>query len=86
MSIISNLSGLNISDEDINQMSYLDRCDTLNKNTVLVVKHFQYRVEILFKTIILNGPFGKTNYYAIRVEFQVRGSPHVQSFKWILNS
>ena len=85
MSIISNLSGLNISDEDINQMSYLDRCDTLNKNTVLVVKHFQCRVEILFKTIILNGPFGKTN-YAICVEFQVRGSPHVQSFKWILNS
>ena len=25
-------------------------------------------------------------YYAIRVEFQVRGSPHIHSFIWILNA
>ena len=52
-------------------MSYHERCDTLSKNRVFVVKHFQYRVELFFKTIILDGPFGKTNYYAICVEFQV---------------
>ena len=72
--IISKLNWLNISDEDINQMYYQGRCDTLNKNPVLVVTHFQYRVEMFFKTIMLNGPLGKINYYAIRVEFQVRGS------------
>ena len=27
----------------------------------------------------------KVTYYAIRIEFQVRGSPHVHSFIWILN-
>ena len=83
---LSKLNGLNISDEDINQMSYRERCATLNKNPVLVVRHFQYRVEIFFKTIILNGPLGKTNYYAICVEIQIRGSPHIHSFIWILNS
>ena len=86
ISIIAKLNGLNISEEDIDQMSYHERCDTLNKNPVLVVRHFQYRVELFFKTIILDGPLGKTNYYAIRVEFQVRGSPHVHSFIWILNA
>ena len=86
ISIISKLNRLNISEEDIDQMSYHERCDTLNKNPVLVVRHFQYRVELFFKTIILDGPLGKTNYYAIRVEFQVRGSPHVHSFIWILNA
>ena len=25
-------------------------------------------------------------YYAIRVEFQVRGSPHIHSFLWVLNA
>ena len=25
-------------------------------------------------------------YYAIRVEFQVRGSPHIHSFFWVLNA
>ena len=67
-------------------MCYQDRCDTLNKNPVLVAKHFQYRVEGFFKEIVLNGPLGKTKYYAIRVEFQVRGSPHIHSFIWILNA
>ena len=34
----------------------------------------------------MNGPLGKSKYYAIRVEFQVRGSPHIHSFIWILNA
>ena len=29
---------------------------------------------------------GKTKYYAIRIEFQERGSPHVHSFIWIFNA
>ena len=85
-SIISKLNGLNISDQDINQMSFHEWCHSLNKNTVLVVRHFKYRVEICFKTIIIYGPLEKANYYAICVEFQVRGSPHVHSFIWILNT
>ena len=28
-------------------------------------------------------PLGKTEFYAYRVEFQVRGSPHIHSFLWI---
>ena len=67
-------------------MTYQERCNTLNKNPVLVARHFQYRVEIFFKVIVLHGPLGKTSYYAIRVEFQVRGSPHIHSFIWILNA
>ena len=55
-------------------------------NPVLVVRHFQFRVEVFYKEIILDGPLGKTNYYVIRVEFQVRGSPHIHSFIWIVNS
>ena len=70
----------------IKNMTYQERCNTLNKNPVLVARHFQYRVEIFFKVIVLHGPLGKTSYYAIRVEFQVRGSPHIHSFIWILNA
>ena len=39
-----------------------------------------------FKVIVRDGPLGKTQYYIIRVEFQVNGSPHIQSFIWILNA
>ena len=42
--------------------------------------------EMFFKFVVLDGPYGKTQYYLIRVELQVRGSPHVHSFIWILNA
>ena len=67
-------------------MSYHDRCNALNKNLTLVVRNFQYRVELFFKTIILNGSLGETNYDAIPLEFQVRGRSHVHSLTQILNS
>ena len=41
---------------------------------------------MLFKVTALDDPLWKTQYYAIRVEFQVRGSPHIHSFIWILNA
>ena len=86
ISIIFKLNRVDISDEEVDEMSYHERCDTLNKNPVLVARHFQYRVEMFFKIIVLDGPLGKTQYYAIRVEFQVRGSPNIHSFIWILNT
>ena len=55
-------------------------------NPVLFARHFQYRVETFFKVIVLNGPFGKVKCHAIRVEFQVRGSPHIHSFIWIVDA
>ena len=57
-----------------------------HSNPVLVARHFQYRVEVFFKEIIIDGPLGKTKYYAIHVEFQVRGLPHVHCFLWMLNA
>ena len=63
-----------------------DRCGLLNSNPILVAKHFQYRVEVFFKKIIADGPLGKLSIYAIDVEFQVRGLPHVHCFIWLVNA
>ena len=86
VSIISDISKLQLSEEDILKMSYQDRCNLLNSNPVLVARHFQYIVEIFFKEIVTDGPIGKTKYYAIHTEFQVRGSPHIHCFLWIWNA
>ena len=61
-------------------MTYFERCNYLNSNPVLLARHFKYRVEVFFKEIIVNGTLGKVKYYAIRVEFQVRGSPHIHFY------
>ena len=50
-----------------------------------MAKHFQYKIEVFFKEIILDGLLGKTKYYAIRIEFQEMGSPNVNLFICIFN-
>ena len=52
----------------------------------MFARHFQCRVEIFFKTIVLDGILGKVKYHAIQDEFQLRGSPHIHSFLWILDA
>ena len=57
---------------DVQGLNYFERCNVLNSNAVLFARHFQDRVEIYFKEILLigSGALGKVKYYAIRVEFQ----------------
>ena len=85
ISVISRLQSLNISDEDLCNIYFNERYDILNKNPVLIARHFQFRGEVFFRTIVFDGSFGKTNYYAIGIEFQVRGSTQIHYFLWILN-
>ena len=86
ISIIAKLKGENLQEEHINNMDFFEQCTYLNMNPVLLARHFQYRFEVFFKVIVINGPFGKVKYHAIRVEFQVRGSLHIHSFLWIVNA
>ena len=67
-------------------MNYFDKTKILNSNPVLLARHFQYRVEVFFKEIVLDGPLGKIKHYAIRVEFQVKGSPHIHSLVWVIGA
>ena len=76
--IINKLNNLRISDKELKKLSCHEQCKLLNNNNpVIAARHFQYRVEVFFKEIILDGPFGKTKYYTIHFEFQEKGSPHV---------
>ena len=86
ISIISKLNRSDLSEEEIENLDYFEKCKILNENPVLLARQFQYRVEIFFKEIIVDGPLGKVKYYAIRVEFQLRGSPHIHSFLWVKNA
>ena len=49
-------------------------------------KYFEYRVKVIFKEIVIDGPSRKRWYFAFRIEFQIRGSPHIDSSLWIVNS
>ena len=86
--IISKLNnlGFSLSDKELKHLSYLERCIMSNNNPVLVVRHFQYKVEVFFKQIKLDGILGEKQCYAILIEYQERSSPHVHLFIWIFNA
>ena len=82
--IIARTQGVNMTDEQVEALSYYERCSMLNRNPVVVAKHFQYRVETFFKEVLMTNanPIGKIIYYALRIEFQMRGSPHLHALIW----
>ena len=84
--IINRLNNLNLNDKEIRNRTYQQQTKPLNDNPVLVTKHFQYKLQVFFKEIVPDGPLGKTKYYALRIEFQERGNPHVHAFFWILDA
>ena len=83
--ILSKLQGKELTDQEIDLMTYNEKCKMLNSNPVVVAKHFQYRLEILFKEVLLGSgePIGKILYDAIRIEFQFHGSAHAHCFVWV---
>ena len=78
------MAKINITAEEVEALSYDERCRLLNFNPVIVAKHFQYRVETFFTEILLTNahPIGQIVYYALRIEFQMRGSPHLHALIW----
>ena len=62
-----------LQDKYINNLNFFQRCDYLNLSLVFIAWHFQ-----CFK-VIFYGSVGKVKYYEIKVELQVRGSPHIHS-------
>ena len=49
---------------------------------------FQHRVEVLFTEYILSHshPIGNILKYVIKIEFQMRGSPHAHCLLWVKDS
>lgn len=65
--IIGKLQGLNLTDKEIDALTYNERCSMLNINPVIVAKHFQYRIETFFTEVFMTkaNPIGKIVYYAL---------------------
>ena len=53
--IIARTNGKNITTEEVEALSYDEKCRLLNLNPVIVAKHFQYMVETFFTEILLTN-------------------------------
>ena len=83
--ILSKLKGHEISDTETEQITYDKKCKMFNSSPVILAKYFQYRLECLFRDVLLGSgdPIGKLLYHAIHIEFQFRGSSHGHCIVWI---
>ena len=59
--IFARIQGNDITDEQVDALSYNEKCQTLNLNPVVVTKHFQHRVETFFTEVLLTSA-NKTNW------------------------
>ena len=73
--------GTILSDDDVKGMSFEDKSKWLRQNPVTAARHFHYRLQTFFQTFLKSRaqPIGELVDYAIRIEFQARGSPHAHT-------
>ena len=77
--------GTILIEEDIKSMSFEEKSKWLRQNPVTAARHFQYRLNAFFQIFLKSTahPLGELVNYAIRIEFQARGSPHAHTILWI---
>ena len=77
--------GTNLTEEDIRSMTYQEKSKWLSSNPVTAARHFHYRLNAFSQNVLKSSanPLGKVVDYAIRIEFQARGSPHAHTLIWI---
>ena len=66
-------------------MSTADRSKYLCQNSITGVRMFQHRLEAFFSEYLLSDthPLGHITDYVIKIEFQMRGSPHAHCLLWV---
>ena len=77
--------GTLLTDDDVKTMSFEEKSKWLRQTPVTAARHFQYRLNTFFQVFLKSTahPLGELVDYAIRIEFQARGSPHAHTILWI---
>ncbi|XP_071963825.1 uncharacterized protein [Antedon mediterranea] len=85
MTTLLNQSG---DQRNIEELEWADKCNLLKSNPVTVARMFDKRFHTFLKNVILSEaqPIGKVVDYFYRIEFQMRGSPHVHMLVWVENA
>ena len=75
----------NLTNEEISQMTSCQKLELLRRHPLHAVMFFERRLDSFINNIIKGSskPLGNVNDYWLRIEFQMRGCPHVHSFWWI---
>ena len=83
--IIARQYGVHYTDDEVAALSFEEKSNWLKCNPVTAARHFHYRLNVFFQDFLKSTakPLGEIVDYAIRIEFQARGSPHAHCVIWV---
>ena len=75
----------NYSEEELNNLTWDDRCHLIQSDPVTCAKHFDLQFNTFLKDALMNelAPVGKMKDWFDRVEYQQQGSSHVHMLIWL---
>ena len=81
------VDGVDYSDEDVDNLTWVEKCRLIQSDPATCARHFDHHVQLLFR-FLKDGvePLGPLVDYFYRVEFQLRGFPHIHCLLWIKDS
>ncbi|KAL1277145.1 hypothetical protein QQF64_023818 [Cirrhinus molitorella] len=70
---------------NFSELDWSEKCEILRSNPVTAMRMFEKRVEALMRDLIMSPaqPIGEVIDFYYRVEFQLRGSPHIHCLFWV---
>ena len=85
MVVLSKCKGQNLSEEQASELSPSEKRALMTTNPVVTARHFAHRFQCHSREVIkgTGQPIGEVLDFFWRIEFQLRGSPHVHSMWWI---
>ena len=77
--------GQTFTEDQVRNMTFQEKSKWLRSNPVTAARHFHYHLNTFFQKFLNScaNPLGKLTDYAIKIEFQARGSPHAHTLLWI---
>jgi hypothetical protein len=76
------------SDEEVQTFSWFKKQELISKDPVTCARHFDFQVKKFIHGVLKHttDPIGKVKDFFYKVEFQMRGSPHIHMLVWIENA
>ena len=81
-------AGIEYSEKEIENFTWQEKTKLVQKDPVTCSRDFDHMVQEFLNTVLKSNcqPIGKVQDYFYRVEFQHRGSPHINMLIWIENA
>ena len=79
------VQGRELSTDEVNCLSWQEKCLLIKSDPVTCARYFDRRVQIFIKHVLKHNsqPIGGILDFFYRVEFQQRGSPHIHMVIWV---